>query len=452
MDKQQLRRLVVSSLLGTALEAFDFIVYALLTPVAFNPLFFPQLDPAVATIASLSVFAVGILSRPLGGVVLGHFGDRVGRKPTMVITLSLMGVSTAAIGLIPTYATIGILAPIALAVLRFIQGFAYGGENSAAPIFVAESCPPDRRGFYTSLCTSGISIGVACSSLAVTMIAALPKEDMLAWGWRVPFIASLVVVIVGLYIRLKIEESPDFMAAIMSNRPFRAPIVEVLRRHKKPTLITLMVATGQSASLYFMQVFLLSYAIHDLKLPASTLTSGLLIGNVLAIFSTTFFGYLSDFVGRRVVMGGSFVLTALYVPLGMLPLLHTGDPQLIVLAMAVPGAVLASSSLGTSYTFSSEIFSDARIRFSGLALGKQVGNVLGAGLLPVISASIIASTGSVTWAIVLFVAVNLLAVTGVYMTAETKDLSFGRLSSAEVDEVDPGVPLAPAPMASAPHS
>jgi MFS family permease len=362
-----------------------------------------------------------------------------------------MGVSTAAIGLIPTYATIGILAPVVLAILRFIQGFAYGGENSAAPIFVAESCPPQRRGFYTSLCTSGISIGVAASSLAVTLIAVLSKEDMLAWGWRVPFIASLVVVMVGLYIRLKIEESTDFTAAITAKRPFRAPIVEVLRQHKLPTLITLMVATGQSASLYFMQVFLLSYAIHDLKLPAAKLTTGLLIGNVLAIFSTTFFGYLSDFVGRRPVMGGSFVLTALYVPFAMLPLLHTGDPRLIVLAMAVPGAVLASSSLGTSYTFSSEIFSDARIRFSGLALGKQVGNVLGAGLLPVISASIIASTGSVTWAIVLFVGVNLFAVAGVYMTSETKDRSFGPMSSADADDIAGDMPVAPAPAANAAH-
>ncbi len=420
----QLRRLVISSFLGTALEAFDFIVYALLTPVAFNPLFFPKLNAGIATIASLSVFAVGILARPLGGIFFGHIGDRLGRKMTMILTLTLMGAATAAIGLTPTYETIGIAAPITLAILRFLQGFAYGGENSSAPVFVAESSPPNRRGLYTSWCAAGVPAGIALSSIAVDGVSRLSNADMLAWGWRVPFLLSVIAVGIGLYIRLKIEESPAFLASIATAKPFRVPVIEVLRKYKMPVLIATIVSLGQTATFYFTAVFGLSYALQTLHLPKPAALLGISIGNLIGVFATPFFGFVSDLVGRRLVMGACFVAAALYVPLAFFPLLKTGDWLNVVVAMAIPGMILQPSSLGTSYIFFAELFPDARVRFSGVALGKQVGNVLGAGLLPVIAAGLlVANSGDLTGVIALFVAINVIAAVATYATEETKDVT-----------------------------
>jgi MFS family permease len=423
IDKGQLRRLVISTFLGTALEAFDFIVYALLTPVAFNPLFFPRLSPATATIASLSVFAVGIVARPVGGIFFGHIGDRLGRKVTMILTLSLMGIATAAIGLVPTYDTIGVAAPISLAVLRFLQGFAYGGENSSAPVFVAESSPPNRRGLYTSWCASGVPAGIALSGVTVDAVARLSNENMLAWGWRIPFLLSVIAVAIGLYIRLKIEESPAFLASIETAKPFRLPLVEVLCKYKMPALIATIISLGQTATFYFTAVFGLSYALQTLHLPKPAALLGISLGNSIGIFATPFFGLVSDIVGRRLVMGLCFIVAAFYVPLVFFPLLQTGEWTNIVMAMAIPGMLLQPSSLGTSYIFFAELFSDARVRFTGVALGKQFGNVLGAGLLPVIAASLVVSnSGDLTYVNALFVAINLIAVIATYMYHETKDV------------------------------
>lgn len=205
---KRLAPLIGSSLVGTTVEGFDFVLYALLTSLVFNKLFFPKLDPAVGTIAAFGVFAVGLFARPLGAVFFGHFGDRIGRKPTMIYSLGLMGITTGMMGVIPTYQSVGIGAPIILTALRFLQGFAYGGENTAAPVLVLESVPKDSRGFYSALVLSGTLAGIVLAAFAVDVIARMSTEDMLAWGWRVPFLLSVFVVAIGLYIRLKIEESP----------------------------------------------------------------------------------------------------------------------------------------------------------------------------------------------------------------------------------------------------
>jgi MFS family permease len=340
----------------------------------------------------------------------------------MIVTLSLMGAATAAIGLVPTYDSIGIAAPMVLALLRFLQGFAYGGENSSAPVFVAESSPPSRRGLYTSWCASGVPAGIALSSITVDAVARLPNADMLSWGWRVPFLLSVIAVGIGLYIRLKIEESPAFLASVAVAKPHRVPLVAVLRDYKGPAFIATVVSLGQTATFYFTAVFGLSYALQTLHLSKPAALLGISIGNVIGIFATPLFGFISDLIGRRIVMGLCFVGAALYVPLAYFPLLQTGEWLKIVVAMAVPGILLQPSSLGTSYVFFAELFSDARVRFSGVALGKQVGNVLGAGLLPVIAASLLAANSDLTPVIALFVAINIVALIATYMKSETKDV------------------------------
>jgi MFS family permease len=290
-------------------------------------------------------------------------------------------------------------------------------------VFVAESSPANRRGLYTSWCASGVPAGIALSSLTIGMVGRLSSADMLAWGWRIPFLLSVIAVVIGLYIRLKIVESPAFLASIAAKKPFRVPLLEVLRNYKMPVFIATIVSLGQTATFYFTAVFGLSYALQTLHLARPTALLGISIGNLIGIFATPFFGFVSDLVGRRLVMGACFVAAAFYVPFAFFPLLQTGQWLYIVLAMAIPGTFLQPASLGTSYIFFAELFTDARVRFSGVALGKQVGNVLGAGLLPVAAAALlVANAGNLTYVTGLFVAINIVAVIATYMKSETKDI------------------------------
>lgn len=423
MKSPQFVRLIVSSFLGTTLESFDFNIYTLLTPLVFNRLFFPQLEPAIATIASFSVLAVGLFSRPLGGIIFGHFGDRIGRKPTMVFTLLLIGVSTALIGFIPTYEAIGIWAPVMLTILRFLQGVAYGGETSAAPVLVSESTSARWRGTWSALATTGILGGVLPAAAVVALVSKLPTEDMLSWGWRLPFIGSLAVVLVGLYIRLKVEESPIFKAKVEGGKKaLRLPLAEVLRNYKRPTVIAMLISMSQTGIFYFTATFGLAYAVQNLHLPRDTLLEGLMIGNAIGTCTITLFGWLSDIIGRRPVMASCFIGSALYVGFAYFPLMAMGTPFYIMLAVAVSPAILQPLSLGPGAAMFSEYYTDARLRFSGFAIGKQLGNVIGGGLLPVAAASIMAATSnSLVYVLVLFGALNLLSAIATYMMPETKN-------------------------------
>ncbi len=422
VKSRQIGNLVISSFIGTALDAFDFNVYAFLTTLVFNKLFFPELTPAIATIASFGVFAVGFLSRPLGGVIFGHFGDRTGRKPMMVVTLLLMGVTTAAIGFIPSYASIGVWAPITLTVLRFFQGFAFGGESSAAPLLVSESTPDNRRGLYSAWSYSGILGGVLLAALTVYLVSRLSSEDLLSWGWRVPFVLSIVGVAIGMYFRLNIDESPIFIAKIAKHHALRVPIMDVLRSYKMPTLIATLISMTLAAMYYFFAVFGLSYAVQTVHVPAAKLFQGIIIGNVIALIIMPLFGLLSDTIGRRPVIAACFVGTALFAVFGFFPILRMGDGPYLFLATAIP-AILAPVAFGPSAAFIAEIFDDARIRFSGSALSRQIGNVLG-GILPLLCAAIMAafSTSGLTYVIILFVGICAVSAVATYMTPETKNI------------------------------
>src|SRR5688572_23334803 len=234
------RRMLVSCFLGTTIEWYDFLVYGFLAPLAFNTLFFPALSPLAGTIAVFGVFAVGFAARPLGGVFFAHYGDRIGRKPIMVSTLVLMGASTTAMGLTPTYAQIGIAAPVILTCLRFLQGFSLGGESAAGPLLAMESAPGNRRGLFAALVSAGAAAGTVLGALAVFVVGALPSEQLLSWGWRLPFIVSAPIFAVSFYVRMKVEESPAFQQAIARAAPERVPLLAVLRRCKVPTLQVLL--------------------------------------------------------------------------------------------------------------------------------------------------------------------------------------------------------------------
>ena len=243
--------MLVSCFLGTTIEWYDFLVYGFLAPLAFNGLFFPALSPVAGTIAVFQVFAVGFVARPIGGVFFAHFGDRVGRKPITVSTLILMGASTTAMGLTPTYAQIGIAAPVVLVCLRFLQGFSLGGESAAGPLLAMESAPGNTRGLFAALVSSGAAAGTVVGALAVFAVGALPREQLLSWGWRVPFLASAFIFAISFYVRMKVEESPAFQRAVQKAAPERVPLLAVLKRYKTATVQVLLCAMAESSTFYF---------------------------------------------------------------------------------------------------------------------------------------------------------------------------------------------------------
>lgn len=414
------RRMLVSCFLGTTIEWYDFLLYGFLASLVFNRLFFPSLEPLVGTIAALGVFAVGFAARPVGGLFFGHFGDRIGRKPIMVSTLTLMGIATTLIGLTPTYAQIGVAAPILLVSLRFLQGFALGGESAAGPLLAMESAPDHRRGLFAAFVQSGAAAGTVLGSLAALAVGMLPDDQLLSWGWRVPFLASAVIFGIGLYVRLKVAESPIFQAAIAGDRAERVPLIAVLKRRKIPTLQVLFCAMAESSTFYFTAVFGLAYGLQTLGISNSLLLAGVVIGNTIGILTNPLFGSLSDRVGRRPLIGAAYLLSALYVLLLFFPMLASTNAVVVVLAMAIPGAILQPMSLAVTGSFYPELFDDPRLRLSGVSLGRQFGTILGGGLMPMISASLLAlSGGDLTWVIAYFVLICALALAAVISAKET---------------------------------
>jgi len=414
------RRMLVSCFLGTTIEWYDFLVYGFLAPLALNRLFFPSLSPLAGTIAGFGVFAVGFAARPLGGVVFAHYGDRIGRKSIMVTTLVMMGASTTAIGLTPTYASIGIAAPIILTCLRFLQGFSLGAESAGGPLLAMESAQGNTRGLFAALVSSGAAAGTVLGTLAALAVGLLPQEQLLLWGWRLPFLASALIFAVSFYVRMKVEESPAFQRAIARQAPERVPLLAVLRSHKVATLQVLFCAMAESSTFYFTSIFGLSYGLQTLHLSNGLLVAGVAIGNTIGIVMNPAFGALSDRVGRRPLLGLSYLSSALFVVILFFPLLRMAEPWAVIFAMAFPGAILQPMSLAVSGSFYPERFSDPRLRFSGVSLGRQLGTILGGGIMPFVAASLVRSAGgSLTWALAYFAAVCILALGAVISSRET---------------------------------
>src|SRR5688572_3519051 len=307
------RRMLVSCFLGTTIEWYDFLVYGFLAPLVFSSLFFPSLSPLAGTIAAFGVFAVGFAARPLGGVFFAHFGDRVGRKPIMVSTTLFRSASTTLMGLTPTFEQIGIVAPIVLVVLRFLQGFSLGGESAAGPLLAMESAPGNTRGLFAALVSSGAAAGTVLGALAVFTVGRLPQEALLSWGWRLPFLVSALIFVVSFYVRMKVEESPVFQRAVARARPERVPVLTVLRQCKTATAQVLFCAMAESSTFYFTSVFVLSYGVRQMQLSSGLLLAGVAVGNAVGILTNPVFGALSDRVGRKPLLVGSYLLSAAYV-------------------------------------------------------------------------------------------------------------------------------------------
>lgn len=404
------KTVATASLIGTTVEWFDFFAYATASALVFNVLFFPQFDPLVGTLLAFMGIAAGYLSRPLGAIVFGHFGDRVGRKSMLVIALTLMGSATFLIGALPTYAMIGATAAILLLMLRFIQGFSLGGEWGGAVLMAVEHSPPSRRGFYGSFPQGGLALGLLLATLIFLAIETLPEEQLMSWGWRIPFLLSAILVGVGLFIRLRIVESPAFQRVKESSTEARIPVLETFRTHGKQVALTSLAYLIMGGIFYVVFVFSLTYGTQQLGLERTTMLILTAIAAAFCFPAYLFFGHLSDRVGRkRVYMCGILMVIASAFPIFWL--LNT---QVFVLMLV--GYLIGSLGMAAIYgpmgTLFSEAF-DVRVRYTGLSLGLTIGTILGAAFVPAIFTQLLATFGSY-WPISVY-----LIVTGVISAIAT---------------------------------
>ncbi len=380
-----------ASMAGTTIEWYDFFLYGTAAALVFNRLFFPTLDPIAGTLAAFATYAVGFIGRPLGGMLFGHFGDRVGRKSMLLLTLLMMGLPTIAIGLIPTYEQIGYWAALLLVGMRFLQGMAVGGEWGGAVLMAVEHAPEGRKGFYGSLPQTGVGAGLLLSGLAMSAIAGLPEEDLLAWGWRLPFLASVVLLGVGWLIRLKVPESPDFARLAARGERVRVPLLDVLRHHPRETLTIIGARTAENAWFYMAVTFALAYAANQLAIPREQVLGAITAGAALSLVTMPLAGYLSDQVGqKRLYFAGLLLLCAFVYP--FFAMLGSREPPLVWWAMVLAvGVVFPILYAPESLLFARQY--PARLRYSGISVSVQFAGVLGGGFAPMIATSLLAAGG-----------------------------------------------------------
>ncbi|WP_214401252.1 MFS transporter [Pseudonocardia lacus] len=385
-------KVAVASFIGTTIEWYDYLVFGAATVLVFNPLFFPTLDPVAGSLAGFATLAVAFLARPLGGLVFGHFGDRVGRKRMLVLSVVLMGLGTVAVGLLPTYATIGIWAPVLLVVLRFVQGFAVGGEWGGAVVMSLEHAPPHRRAFYASFPQAGVPAGTFLSSGAFFLVTLMPEEQLLSWGWRVPFLCSALLVVVGLYIRLRVSESPEFLALQERGEVVEAPAMEVLRSSKRALVVGMLCMLAPNTIFYLASTFFLSYGPVHLGLSRGLVLAALLVAAALQVVTLPLLAILADRTGPR----NFLVLGCGAVALGAFPvfaLFDTGTVAGVVAAYLLALPVLHALVYGAVAGFTAELF-PPRARYTGSSLAYHLGGAVTAAPVPIVATLLLAEFGS----------------------------------------------------------
>jgi len=413
-SRTQLRRAVLSSYLGSVIEYYDFLLYATASAVVFSKVFFSNLDPLVATVASFGTLATGYFARPLGGIVFGHFGDRIGRKKMLVLSMVLMGVGSTLIGVLPTYAQIGVWAPILLVLLRVVQGIAVGGEWGGAVLMSAEHAS-SRRGLWASFTNAGAPSGVVLSTLVLAASAALTGEEgFLAWGWRIPFLLSIVLLAVGLFVRSRVAETPVFTEAA-ATKPATPPLFDVLRNHPRNLLLSIGVGFGAFVAQGTITTFLISYAVQA-GFARQTVLNALTLSSLVAIFGIIGFSALSDRVGRRPIVLAGAVAMAIYAFV-LFPMVDSGSAVLLTIAIVLGQGVLHTAWYGPLAALYTELFSTGS-RYTGASLGYQIAG-LGGGIAPLVFASVLAAGGTTTTVSIIIAAGCVLCIGCVLALRET---------------------------------
>ncbi len=411
-------QVAIASFIGTAIEWYDFFLYGTAAALIFNRLFFPTFAPLAGTLAAFGTYAVGFIARPLGGIIFGHYGDKIGRKSMLSLTLLLMGAATFCIGLLPTYETLGVWAPFLLILLRVLQGFGVGGEWGGAVLMAVEHAPDGKRGFYGSWPQIGVPAGLLLSTGVFSLVSTLPEEQLLAWGWRLPFLLSIILVGVGLFIRLRIHETPAFNQVKKAGEEAQIPLFEAIRAHPGNILLAMGARLAENSFFYVYSVFALVYVTEQLKLPRSTILQGVLLATICELFSIPFFGALSDRIGRRPVYMAGAAISALF-SFPFFWLLDTKQSLLIWLAVVIGLSPGPGPMYGPQASFLSELLG-ARVRYSGASLGYPLASGFACGLSPLIATALLSWSGGRPWPIALYMmGMAILTLVSVYLAAET---------------------------------
>ena len=388
----QLRRAVLASTVGTAIEWYDFFLYSTVTGLVFARLFFPRSDPLVGTLEAFAVYAVGFVARPIGAAIFGHYGDRIGRKSTLIASLLLMGIATFLVALVPTYQRVGIWGAVILTILRFIQGVGVGGEWGGSVLLAMEWARTTRhRGFIASWPQFGVPAGLFLANLAVLAFSAIAGDQFLVWGWRVPFLLSILLVAVGFYIRLGIHETPVFTRLVAENKVERAPIVEVMKRHPKEIVLAALCRMGEQAPFYLFTAFIFAYGTTTLNIGRDFLLGAVLCASVVSFASIPLFGHLSDRIGRKRVYILGAALTGLF-GFVYFAMLDTRAPALVFLAVVL-SLIPHDMMYGPQAALIAECFT-GRLRYSGASLGYQLASVIAGGPSPIVATWLLSRYGS----------------------------------------------------------
>ncbi|MBV8745392.1 MAG: MHS family MFS transporter [Xanthobacteraceae bacterium] len=418
LQRSKMNSVVFASCFGTIIEWYDFLIYATAAALVFNQAFFPTFDPLAGTLAALGSYAVGFLARPLGGALFGHFGDRLGRKSMLVVTLFVMGLSTFLIGLLPTYNSIGVFAPILLIALRIVQGIGLGGEWGGASLTVLEHAPADKRGLYASFVQIGFPVGLVLASLAFALATKLPSADFAAWGWRLPFLASAVLLLVGIFARSRVPETPIFERIQATGNLAKNPVLEMIRKDTKSFLIAVGLKLSEVSWVYMLTVFVVLYATTKLNLPKQLMLDAVLYAALLELISLPLFGWLSDRVGRRPM----YILGALFTILFAFPLfwmLESKSVALIITAVMIAMNFGHGMMFGPESAYFPELFG-ARVRYSGASFGFQVSAALGGGFAPIIATAMVGYFGGTTGVSIMMIVLALITLAAALAARETK--------------------------------
>lgn len=412
MEKKQKNKVLIASLVGSSIEWFDYFLYGTVAALVFNQLIFRSEDPTVGLMLAYASFALAFFIRPLGGIIFSHIGDRIGRKKTLVLTLTLMGGSTVLMGFLPTYEAIGVAAPILLILLRLVQGIGLGGEWGGALLLAVEYAPKGKRGFFGSIPQMGVTIGMLLGTLALSFMTLLPDEAFMSWGWRVPFILSSLLVFFGLWIRKGIDETPSFKKAQEKGEIAKVPFFETMRTHWKEVLIAVGAKVVETAPFYIFSTFIVSYATTQLGFSRTVTLNAVTIATVVTTILIPVMGNLSDKIGRKKLYVGGTILMILYA-FPYFWLINQHSAALLIIATVLGLGIIWAPITAVLGTMFSEIFK-SNVRYTGISLGYQIGAAVAGGTAPLVATALLKAYNNsyvpVALYIILASAISLLAV------------------------------------------
>jgi MFS transporter, MHS family, shikimate and dehydroshikimate transport protein len=413
------RKVGLASFIGTTIEWYDFYLYGTAAALVFPALFFPTFDPLYGTLAAFGSYAAGFIARPLGSAVFGHFGDKIGRKKMLTLSLLLMGIATFLMGLIPSYQTIGLMAPLLISLLRIVQGFAVGGEWGSAVVMAVEHAPKGKRGLYGSFPQMGVPAGLLLSTFVFSMVNNnMSNEAFLAWGWRIPFLLSAILVIIGLWIRLRVSESPVFEELAEKKQIEEKPVLTVLRSQKKPLFLTIGMKLVQNATFYIYSVFVLTYLVGTVNVDRSIGLNAVMISSVVGLVTMPLWSYLSDKIGRKPVYLGGTIATTLFI-FPFFALMDTGSVLWITIGIVLGLNVIHDSVYGPQAVYYSELFG-SKVRLSGASIGYQIGAILAGGFSPLIATWLLAKYDGHSLPIILYLtALGVISIIATLFARET---------------------------------